>query len=230
MNIFIDIETIPTQNEEFKKQIMESVSAPGNYSKPESIKKWMDENAEQAGEDQWRKTALDGAFGEVICASWAIDGGLVQSVYRDLEGSEAELLIDLFSQIKHQTDIKREAMVVNANLKWIGHYITGFDLRFLWQRSVINNVEPAIKIPYAAKPWDDNVFDTLVEWKGSGSGVGKLGSICEALGFEGKGDIDGSQVWDYVKEGRVKDIVVKYCEADVYKARNLYKAMTFQRR
>lgn len=226
MNLFIDIETIPSQIESVHKRIADNISPPGNITKQESIDKWMEEKAPKAIDDAWRKTALDGAFGEVICASWALDDGPVQSVHRDIDQSEHYLLNDLLRQISKQTSQKRETMIVGVNTRWIGHYITWFDLRFLWQRCVVNKLSPAINIPYKAKPWDDNIFDTLVEWKGAGSGVGSLDSICQALDIPGKGDMDGSKVWDYVKDGRIVE-VVRYCRNDVEMVRQVYKAMTF---
>lgn len=228
MKIFVDIETIPSQVDSVRERILDNITHPGNITKQESIDKWMEEKAPKAAEDAWRKTALDGAFGEVICAAWALDDGPVQSVHRDIEESERDLLSDFLAQIHYQTSQKREAMLICVNATWIGHYITGFDLRFLWQRCVVNKLKPAIDIPYKAKPWDDNVFDTLIEWRGSGSGVGKLDSICQALGIPGKGDMDGSQVWDYVKDGRINE-VVEYCKHDVEMVRNVYKAMTFNK-
>ena len=110
---------------------------------------------------------------------------------------------------------------------WIGHYITGFDLRFLWQRCVINELPPGFHIPKDAKPWDARVFDTKIEWSGMQStGTGTLGAVCKSMGYDGKGDIDGSKVWDYVKEGRIQE-VADYCKDDVEKVRILHKRMTF---
>ena len=40
--LFLDIETIPSQKPNAKDDI--KIEAPGNYKKPASIQKWIDEN------------------------------------------------------------------------------------------------------------------------------------------------------------------------------------------
>lgn len=215
--IYIDIETIPGQSAWIKEEAEAKVKPPGNTKKPESIKKWMDDNAKQAADELWRKTGLDGSRGEIICIAWAINGGEIKSVHRELGGDEANMLREFYAMLDMSMDAQ-----------WIGHYITGFDLRFIWQRSVISGVKPSVFIPYDAKPWSREVFDTKVEWSGMQStGTGSLDSVCKALGYDGKGDIDGSKVWDYVKDGRINE-VVEYCKDDVHKARLLHKRMTFE--
>lgn len=217
MNLYIDIETIPGQADWIKEEAVEKVKPPGNIKKPESIAKWMDENAGQAADEAWHKTSFDGSRGEIICICWAFGDGEIQSSSRSLGESEADLL-------KRFYDGLLNAGPANT---WVGHYITGFDLRFIWQRSVINNVKPSIRVPYDAKPWDRAVFDTKIEWAGlQSTGTGSLDATCKALGYDGKGDIDGSMVWDYVKDGKISEIV-EYCKDDVNKARLLHKRMTF---
>jgi len=112
-------------------------------------------------------------------------------------------------------------------VQWVGHYITGFDLRFIWQRCVLNRLKPVPRIPYDAKPWSDSVFDTCIEWKGNGKSSGSLNALCKAFGLEGKGDIDGSKVYDEYLAGHYQNII-DYCKDDVHKVRELHKCMTFE--
>jgi predicted PolB exonuclease-like 3'-5' exonuclease len=217
--LYIDIETIPAQQQWVKDEIAETITAPGNYKKQESIDKWMEENKESAVDAEWRKTSFIGGVGEIICIAWAVDDGKPEVVSRTLGMSEGAMLELFFEKIAHLS---------KTDPIWIGHYITGFDLRFLWQRCVIHGVNALVKIPYDAKPWDASVFDTKIEWSGAKStGYGSLDAVCKSMGFEGKGDIDGSMVWDYVKDGRVEE-VAEYCKDDVEKARMIYKRMNFQ--
>ena len=112
--------------------------------------------------------------------------------------------------------------------QWIGHYITGFDLRFLWQRCVVNEVKPTVDIPYDAKPWGDKVFDTKVAWSGSGqySGKSSLNALCNGFGFAGKGDLDGSKIFDAWLDGRYAEIA-EYNKDDVNKCRLIYRKLNF---
>ena len=223
MNLYIDIETIPTQRQDFQDEIRAKITAPGQYKKPESIAKWMQEFGEAAFDDAWRKTSFDGTIGEIICIGFALGDGEAQEVHRttrteavmlaNFNLTMSELLKDSYGNVIHPT--------------WVGHNICDFDARFIWQRMVLNNVKPAFNIPYNEKPWSNKVFDTLYQWKGNNKSGGSLDRICKAMNLKGKGDIDGSKVWDYVKAGKVAE-VAEYCKDDVNKTRQLYKRMMFE--
>ena len=51
-----------------------------------------------------------------------------------------------------------------------------------------------------------------------------LDNLCKFFGFEGKGDIDGSQVYPMYKEGKIEEIA-EYCRQDVIKTRKLEKIL-----
>ena len=124
--LYIDIETIPSQKQDAKDDIV--IEAPGNYKKPDSIQKWLDENKEAEAEKQYQKFSLDGALGEILCIGYAFDDNPAKCIGRDLETPEADVLTAFM-------DVLSEHVVSPT---WVGHYITGFDLRFLWQRYVIS--------------------------------------------------------------------------------------------
>lgn len=223
MNIYIDIETLP--NPAFRGDI--TVSPPGNMSKPETIAKWREECEQQAIEAEFRKLGLDGTRGQIFCIAWALDDGEVscisQDQYPSSDSPEGTVLFAFIQALKgsfYATPGKPEV------IKWVGHYITGFDLRFIWQRCVVNNIKPTVTIPYDAKPWGDNVFDTCSQWKGSGSSSGSMDAICKAFGIDGKGDMDGSKVYDEYLAGNYQKIV-DYCKGDVERVRQIHKRMTF---
>jgi len=222
MKLFIDIETIPTQREDLRQLI--EVKAPGNYKKQESIDKWIEDNHETEFDKLWRKTGLDGSQGEIICISWATEDNKPKVVKRDLGESEEVLLAEFFFELAKDLVDQNSDYLIQP--RWIGHNICDFDLRFIWHRCVVNNVKPRIHIPYDAKPWSNKVFDTLYEWKGNNKAGGSLNKVCKILGILEKGDIDGSKVWDYVKEGKV-DEVAEYCKDDVRRVQDLYKRMKF---
>jgi hypothetical protein len=225
MNLYIDIETIPTQRADVKSQIAETIKPPGNIKKPESIDKWMAEKGPSAIDEAWRKTALNGTFGELFCIGFAFDLEAPQIIYRALDGSEKELLEEFFNVLHdkvHAIPGKPQP------LRWIGHYITGFDLRFIWQRAVINQVPLTVKIPYDAKPWSDQVYDTKIEWTGNQStGFGSAADVALALGLSGKTEgMDGSKVWDYVRDGLYGE-ACEYCQQDVIITRGMHLRQTF---
>lgn len=225
MFIYIDIETIPTQRDDIQAEIAAGVRHPGNISKAETIAKWEVESKPQAIEDAIHSTGLDGTYGEIICLGWAVNDSEPRCIGRNPEDSEAALLHEFFAKLSADlTDTHGNSRLPT----WVGHYITGFDLRFIWQRCVVNKVCPTVPIPYDAKPWGDRVFDTKIEWTGMNkTGNGTLHAISKALGYPGKGDLDGSKVWGAIKEGRLSE-VMEYCKDDVIKTRLLHKRMTFQ--
>lgn len=223
MKLFIDIETIPSQKPGAFEQFKANLKAPGNYTKQESIDKWIEENAEA----EYRKQSFDGLYGEIISIAWAFENEIPSVVFRKNGDSEKELLEAFFSWIYgvlHLSPGKPETIS-----QWIGHYITGFDLRFLFQRCVVNKVKPTVSIPYDAKPWDSKVFDTKIAWSGSTnySGASSLDKLCKGMGIEGKGELDGSKVYDYWLAGRI-DEIAEYNKQDVVLCREIYKRITFQ--
>lgn len=223
MFLYVDIETIPDQREGAMELIAASIFPPGNYTKPDTIAKWEEEKKPALVEEAWRKTALNGAEGELLCASLAWDDEPPQNFMRKLGESEADLLVEINGFLKSGFERRNNRLPT-----WVGHYITGFDLRFLFHRHVVNQIKPAIHLPYDAKPWSDRVFDTKVEWSGlSGyTGSSSMTALCRAFGIDGKGDIDGSKIWDAVLEGRYQDIA-DYCDDDVNRARIFHKRLTF---
>lgn len=222
MILYHDIETVPSQKQNAFDECKKLLKAPGNYSKPEAIEKWIEENAE----NEYRKQSFDGLYGEIISIAWAFNDQDAQCLIRKQGDSEKELLINFFEAISLPLDERGNRSSIS---KWVGHFTSNFDLRFIWQRCVINGVRPTVNIPYDAKPWDDKIFDTKVAWSGISqySGKSSLDALCKGFGLEGKGDIDGSKVFDYWLDGRYEEIA-EYNKQDVIKCRQLYKRMTFQ--
>jgi hypothetical protein len=224
LNVFIDIETIPAQARinEAKRAAAAKVKPPGAMKKAETIAKWNAEQRPAAEAEAWHKTALNGAWGEIVCICWATDTSPVRSAYRATAAySEGELLARFFAAM---TDLR--AMSNGREITWVGHNVTGFDLRFIWQRAIVLGVRPSIKLRQDAKPWGDMVFDTMAQW--SGRDFIKLTDLCAALSIDvGHEDtIDGSQVWEFFEAGDIKTVLT-HCIADVERVRKVHKRMTF---
>lgn len=213
-----DIETIPTQREDLKAEIEKSVSPPGNIKKQETIDAWMNGEGKYEGErekaidEKYRKTALDGSYGEIVSIAHAFSDGEISTITRPIDGSEADLLGQFWDAIG------------DGNIRWCGHNITGFDLRFLFQRSVIQQVKIADGFPHDAKPWDKRVYDTAYMW--GGTNYVSMQKLCTVLGIPGKGDIDGSMVWDEMLAGHLEKIA-EYNAADVERTREMFKRIMF---
>lgn len=247
MNLTIDIETVPAQRPDVLQEIreackaeldsaLESIAPPANYKDPAKISEWnstvrlekveaLKQEHEGNIERAYRKTGLDGAFGQICVIGYAINDGEPESMYLEDWKNEGGLL----SGFKHRLrqDIPKSSEYTTLV---IGHNVAAFDLRFLVQRSIVNKVHPHGVIARAAqaKPWEsDKVFDTCTQWAGVGHRI-KLDKLCKALSIPSpKQGIDGSMVWDYVRNGRIAE-VADYCKGDVIATRAAYKRMTFQ--
>lgn len=248
MKIVLDIETIPGQSEELKQQFIDDAKA--NFKVPSSLTKgqaakdlgltnekdysaaevkqmWADAKREEEGErvglEAWKKTALDGAMGEVF--SWALcvigmeDG---HCSYRIDGTEEKEMLESLNETLNEILEMPSSDKLYTPF--FIGHNIK-FDLKFLFQRFVISGIEPVVDLPFNGYHGKD-FFDNAEAWAGRREYISQ-DKLCKALGIEGKpDDIDGSQVWDYVERGEYKK-VASYNIDDVKKATEIYKRLTF---
>lgn len=234
--IYIDIETIPGQHESVRAALQveaeeqkAQIKAPSNYKDEAKIAEYIAaKHAEiDAGvEDKWRRTSFDGALGQIVCASLAIgDQAPINLYLEDWANAESSILRELFR-------IVSDAYTPSSDRKpvFVGHNVVAFDLRFIYQRAALLGIKPPAVIPFAARPWDDSVFDTMVAWAGVGNRV-SLDKLCRAFGLPTKGqeiddEIDGSKVWDFVQAGRIEDVAI-YCGGDVERVRELHRRMTF---
>ena len=231
MNIYIDIETIPAQNPAIRQQLEADamaekalIKAPANYKDEAKIAEYIAAKSAEIDadiENRWRKTALDGAYGQIVACAIACDDGRIESAS---DMNEREMLDWINNMVAGMSQGYQLPV-------FIGHNIAGFDLKFIFQRMVINQIKPHKNIPFHAKPWDDCIYDTMVKWAGVGNRV-SLDKLCKVLNIDCKGseigeEIDGSKVWDFVKAGRLDDVET-YCAGDVSRVRTIHKLMTFQ--
>lgn len=221
--LVIDIETIGTQRQDVIDYIAATVKPPATYKKPESIEAWHKEQGPAAIEEAVAKTGLDGAFGQVVCIGFQLDGMDSPLTYH---GLSERLVLEGFNEMLGKCIESKDAMSTAV----IGHNVSGFDLRFLMQRYIVNSIRPPFVLKRAAeaKPWEsEKVFDTMVQFAGVGNRI-SLEKLCLALGIQSpKGDMDGSMVNQAVKDGRLLE-VAEYCKRDVTATREVYRRMTFQ--
>ena len=222
----LDIETLPSNDAKIIEQIRDSISPPGTITKDETKLKWLEQNLEAETEKALRKTGLDALYGQILSIAWAIDDGEVNCLYRSsYDDSEADLLKEFFLQLSSTKDEYGHRVGIS---KWVGHNSCAFDFRFIWQRCVINGIQPSVKWPNDAKPWDSNVFDTRIAWTGAGQYQGRssLDALSSVMFGEGKGEVTGATVFDFFMRGEI-DKIVSYNKQDVEMTRKLYKRMNF---
>lgn len=238
MNVYLDIETIPGQEPKILADLRAeaeeqkaAAKAPANYKDVTKINEFLAQKhaeIESGVDEKWRRTSLNGAYGQIVVIGMAIDDEPPIAFFREdwqARTSEAEILGAFFSALHCAYRPGQMTRPV-----FVGHNLVNFDLRFIFQRAVINHIRPPLVLPFNAKPWDDVVFDTMTAWAGYNGRI-SLQELCGVFGLPRKGkeigeDIDGSKVWDFVRTGKLTDVVT-YCKHDVIRARELFKRMNF---
>lgn len=217
-NLYLDIETIPSQSPVVHAKIAEGVTPPGNISKAETIEAWIKEKKPDLVKEAIAKTSFDGATGHVCCIGWAFDDETPKSMIIDSIEAERDMLLDVTCGI-----ITQASAASYGSPTIIGHNIINFDIRFLWQRAIILGVRMPTWFPRDPKPWGNNVFDTMTAFVGARNMIG-MDRLCEALGMGGKGQIDGSMVAQMWADGKYQEIA-DYCAADVERTRSIHRRM-----
>ena len=215
MILTFDIETLPCIDSGLIERLKGTVKPPATFKKQESIEKWYAENLESELDNVIRKTSLDGAYGRIACIGFAYKDNEV--LCTDHDQSEAEVIQEFYEYLSD----------LPVNTIFCGHYITGFDLPFLKQRSIINGIQPPACLLKAmnAKPWDDCIADTKLMWSQDKNRQLSLDTLCFVLGLSSKGDFNGSMVAETWHKDPQK--VIDYCKHDVEITKQVYKKLTF---
>ena len=227
MNIYIDIETLPSSDPQFIADVAATITAPGQYKKPESIAEWLAANKEQATKELVSKTSFDGLYGSIACIAWAFDDNPVQVVGVVGDQTEAQILAYFYDSVRELIRVEYHGGNTTTGLTVVGHNVAGFDLPFMKHRSIIHGIKPQPDIRKAmnAKPWDSCIADTMLMWSADREKRVSMDKLCKAFGIAGKGDFDGSMVADTWPVDPIK--VMEYCKDDVSRTRAIYKRLTF---
>ena len=211
--------------DEAKALIAETIKAPSTMSKHSTIESWHNGAGKYAGvkdaaiEAEYRKGSLDGAKGQICSIAYAVEDGDVVSGSISPRGQVDEQgLIDCFFESLDDRLNRRPPF-------FIGHYIAGFDLKFLFHRAVINGIKPPFELPFYGRH-GQHFYDNMQAWCGFKDRISQ-DNLCKALGIEGKpSDISGENVWDFYRAGGI-DRIEEYNRDDVEKAREIYKRLNF---
>jgi hypothetical protein len=159
-----------------------------------------------------KKLSLSAATARILCLAYAIEPQ-ADSPVEVLHGEEDEIIRSFWK------------LAAECHL-FVGHNILDFDLRFIYQRSIINQIKPSREIPFA-RFRNNPVYDTMHEWSKWGREHVSLDLLARALGIPSpKEGLDGSKVYPYYCAGKLPDIC-DYCKRDVETVRQIYRRLTF---
>ena len=159
-----------------------------------------------------KKLSLSAATAKIVCICYAIEPP-VGSTVEVLQGEETEIIKGFWQ------------LATDCNL-FVGHNILDFDLRFIYQRSVIHQIRPSRDLPFA-RFRNAPIFDTMQEWSKWGRERASLDLLSRTFGLPSpKESLDGSKVYPYYRDGKLADIIA-YCKCDVNSVRQVYRWLTF---
>lgn len=209
MNIYTDIETVGAKREAVPDEFLKVAA---NLKDPEKI--------EAARVVALEKTSFNGAFGEIVSISWAVDGDKVNCFNRNgPEDSEKWMLEKFFMCLEEDLSKQKSAHTFAA--KWIGHFLQ-FDLGFIFKRCKILGVDTrSVHVPWPVNSWDKQVEDTMYMW--AGRDTVSLDVLAFVLLGERKIE-SGADVAFYWSEGDYQKIRL-YNIDDVEKTRNIHKIL-----
>lgn len=223
MNIlYLDIETLPADENSYKALKFLYERKLEKHSKKKEVSEEVIVELDGSNFESYvRNTSLDGSFGRVLCAGVALNNNTVECYFNK---DNEKRTLEQFWEIAGKCDL------------FVGHNVMDFDLKFLWQRSIILGVRPtwqdfdqrSAKYISFARYRGYPIFDTMHEWSKWGWEKVGLEHLALALGIPTpKGGIDGSKVFDFYQAGKA-DEICEYCKRDVETTRAIYKKMTFQ--
>lgn len=159
-----------------------------------------------------KKLSLSAATAKMICLCYAAEppsGSAVEVI----QGDEREIIKGFWK------------LAADCNL-FVGHNILDFDLRFIYQRSIIHQIKPSRDLPFA-RFRNAPIYDTMQEWSKWGREHVSLDALAKALCISSpKENLDGSKVYPYYRAGKIAEIV-EYCKRDVDCVRQVYRRLTF---
>ena len=159
-----------------------------------------------------KKLSLSATTAKIICLCYAVEPSLTNSI-EVLQGEETEIIKNFWK------------LAADYSL-FVGHNILDFDLRFIYQRSVIHQIKPSRDIPFT-RFRNAPIYDTMQEWSKWGREHVSLDNLSKALGIPSpKENLDGSKVYPYYRAGKIGEIV-EYCKRDVDSVRQVYRRLTF---
>ncbi|MFL6390413.1 MAG: hypothetical protein ACJ71U_23255 [Terriglobales bacterium] len=222
--VVVDIETVPCAD-----ALRPFIPQPRPSPQPPFWRRWFKRRTTSADES-YLQTALNWTLGRIVCI-----GLLVECDDRPAEEQAFIAPIQPGDSLAASLQKEAEALrqfweFVHPDDYFIGHNILGFDLPFLWNRSVVCGVCPSRPL-YLQRESSRFTFDTMQIWAHWASTPSsrqfvKLDTLAQVMGLQAKTG-SGSQVYVWWREQQFEKIR-SYCLNDVRLEYDLYRRITLQ--
>lgn len=206
--IMLDIETIPAGPPIDPM----SLKPPSQMKKAETKAEWYKNEAPAIAEEQWKRGALDSMKGEVLCI------GYISDVYSDVihEATEELTMIQFHRVVADMMGQYRQTPT------FVGWNINAFDIPWLWRKAIKYDIK-SLRQAFNRDRYKGNSIDLMTVWASDFKDYCKMSDVAAFLGIEDRSNgIDGSQVYDLYKDGRIEEIK-NYCMGDVETVRDIYR-------
>lgn len=222
--VVVDIETVPCVD-----ALRPLIPPPRPSPQPPFWRRWFKRRTTYSDES-YLQTALNWTLGRIICIGLLVE--------RDDRPAEEHAFIapiqpgdSLAESLQKEAEALRQFWeFVHPDDYFIGHNILGFDLPFLWNRSLICGVRPSRPF-YLQRESSRFTFDTMQIWAHWASTPSsrqfvKLDTLAQVMGLQAKTG-SGSQVYVWWREQQFEKIR-SYCLNDVRLEYDLYRRITLQ--
>lgn len=226
----IDIETIPLPafKERAARRLRRAINA-GKMSDEQQQRYLEDQNSEE--ERAFRSGSLAATSGRIL--SIAVSVGPIAGIQiAGVEQVESEYVFGIDSEAQEQSEHQALSEFLDLMRDFdpeideiVGHNIIAFDLPFIFQRCLVNNI--------AVKPFVNlaefnvrGVYDTMYRWWLGARNRVALDDLAWALGIESSktDEVEGSRVFELYQAGKLAEIR-EYNLNDVRATRKVYVRM-----
>lgn len=214
LNLVLDIETIPC-DEETRKNLPE-ISPPARLKTEKQISEWKKKLLPKLEEERFILTALNPNYGRIFCIGMFLFD-TEKDIYQALSlygNQEKELLKEFWQKLKEN------------NYPYVITYNgLGFDLPFIWKRSVILDVQGTKEFNLRRYTTDYN-YDIMAVWSNwDQRNFIKLNELSKILGVESKSG-SGAEVHGMWQKSEYKEIA-EYCMQDVFVTYQCFCRLSF---
>lgn len=219
--IYLDIETIPSEKEEFVFD-KNNYTVPKTYASSEEKRtKWLDEQMEKKFEkhdEKFLKQSLDKLKAKVICVSIIYPVSDTESAHDVVVSDDEESLFKNIDTICSSIPRRGYRTVVTFN----GN---NFDLPILALRALKYKCGYLYDVVKMGK-FDQRSLDLMTSFNFSDyRGMVSLDSLCKFFGLNGKYDgMSGADVYPAYLNGE-RDKIGEYCADDTYKLVQLHRIL-----